>query len=96
VNALRLVRRNHFKKLLINSLDAVPTGATVLRQAQHERENRGAFGSSSVHPERVEGWLANFSTASKRSFLFFQALGNVARFLLSEGEENLRCQTLTL
>ncbi len=53
------------KKLLINSLEAIPTGATVLRQAQHERENHLDFGPSSVHPELVEGWLASFSTASK-------------------------------
>jgi hypothetical protein len=53
------------KKLLINSLEAVPSGDTVLRQAQHERENRIDLVPSSVHPELVEGWLASFSTASK-------------------------------
>jgi hypothetical protein len=50
---------------LINSLEAVLTSDTVLRQAQHERENRIDFGPSSVRPELVEGWTASFSTASK-------------------------------
>ncbi len=42
------------KKLLINSLEGVPHGATVLRQAQHERENRRNFVFSFVRPELVE------------------------------------------
>jgi len=36
----------------------------VLRQAQHERENHPDLGTDSVHPELVEGWTADFSTAS--------------------------------
>jgi hypothetical protein len=54
------------KKLLINSSDAVQKNATVLRQAQHEREILTASEASSVRPELVERWTEGFSTASKR------------------------------